>query len=345
MSWLSFFLILFGVSWACIGLFRWYAVEKGMIDEPNERSSHTIPTPRGGGFIFCLLFAGLLSVLYYFQLVSMATFWLLIPAILMGCVGFWDDMKGLSVIPRFFFQCILAAACLYIANENGELIFSYIPYSLILCFSLLVISMVWMVNLYNFMDGSDGLAAMEAIFIFGLGGYFLYASDAYEWATIAWGLMALVLGFLAWNWPKARIFMGDSGSGFLGMCVATFVLISYKYFHIPITIWIILTGLFWFDSTVTLIRRMIAREPFWKAHRSHAYQRLIQARWSHQKVLIGALGVNNVLGGLAYIAFKDPRLLPFSLGVSVSFLACIYILIEIIKPMFKDWHEVIETET
>jgi len=200
-------------------------------------------------------------------------------------------------------------------------------------------AIVWMTNLYNFMDGSDGFAAAQGLFIFGMAGYFLYDLQVYSFATLSWGLVALLAGFLIWNWPVARIFMGDAGSYFLGFLTAVIALMSYKVYQLPLMLWVILTSLFWFDATVTLLRRMLAREKWYKPHRLHAYQRLIQAGWSHQQVLLSAIGANTILSGLAWLAYHDPRLMPFSFGVAIAFLTCLYIMVEIIKPMFTQWHE------
>lgn len=340
MSWLAYLLLLFALSWAGVGIYRWYAIDKGLIDNPNARSSHIAPTPRGGGVIFFFGWLVLLSVLHYYRMVGIEYIWYFLPCIFVGLIGFWDDFKNLSASLRLIVHVFSAALALYFMNENGGLIASWFPFlPWPGCLLVLVLGMVWMTNLFNFMDGSDGIAASEAMVVFTIGGYFLYDAHAYELATLAWGLVALVGGFLTWNWPLAQIFMGDSGSGFLGFMVALFALISYKFFQIPLLLWAILTGVFWFDATLTLVRRMLAGEEWRKPHRSHAYQRLIQAGWTHQQVLLGTITINAVLAGLAVVAYRDQRLLSFAFGVSVAFLSCIYIVVELIKPMFKRWHE------
>lgn len=340
MTWASYLLLLFGLSWAFIGFFRWYAISKGMIDVPNDRSSHYEPVPRGGGIILCLGWAILVGIFYYYQMLAQQYIWYFLPVLIVGLLGFWDDQKGLSASFRFVVQVLCAMASLLVTLEGGGIVqswFSTIP--LPVCFLISAFVIVWMVNLFNFMDGSDGMAATQAIFIFGIGGYILFQVHAVELATLAWGLVALLGGFLTWNWPTARIFMGDSGSCFLGFLIALYALISYKLFDVPLAVWIILTGLFWFDATITLLRRMFAGEDWRKPHRMHAYQRLIQGGWSHQRVLLGAIFMNSLLSGLALLAFKEPRLLTFSLGLSIALLSCAYLMCELYKPMFKKWHE------
>jgi len=267
-------------------------------------------------------------------------------------VGFWDDhkivksqlgqtpQKGLSAGIRFGVQCLAAIISLFLIGEGGYLVqpwLSSVP--LPLCFLVLSIAIVWMINLFNFMDGSDGIAASEGLFVFAVGGYILFQYHAQEMATLAWGLAALLAGFLAWNWPIARIFMGDCGSYFLGFMVALYALISYKLFNVPLMIWVLLTGLFWFDATITLVRRILAGEEWRKPHRKHAYQRLLQSGWSHQSVLFGTIGVNSILSVLAYVVSKDPRLSVFAFAAALLLLSCVYILVEITKPMYKKWHD------
>lgn len=345
MSWFAFLTLLFGLSWAGVGVFRWYAINKGMLDKPSARSSHVVPTPRGGGVVFFLGWMTLLGVLYYYYIVNQNYLWLFAPAVLMGLIGFIDDHKPLSASVRFLVQCLACAASLFILNEGGTLILPWVSLPLPLCFFIMVVAMVWMVNLYNFMDGADGIAASQGIVIFTVGGFVLFQYHAYELATLAWGLAALLAGFLTWNWPTARIFMGDCGSYFLGFMVGLYALVSFKQFNVPLTIWIILTSLFWFDATVTLLRRILAGDDWRKPHRSHAYQRLIQSGWGHQKVLIGMWIVNGGLSILAWSVHRDPNLAPFALGVAVAVLSCLYLLVEIAKPMYKSWHDNKPAET
>lgn len=339
MTWIAFLFLLYGISWALVGLYREYAVDKGMLDQPNERSSHYAATPRGGGIVFFLCWIALVGTYLGFQWVSWDSVKYFVPVLLIGFVGFLDDRTSLSASIRFICQCIAATAFLFLIGEGGTLIQPLLNLPLPICFVVMVLGMVWMTNLYNFMDGSDGMASQQAIFFFAMAGMFLFKASAPELGIFAWGLMALLCGFLTWNWPTARIFMGDSGSCFLGFIMASYALVGHKYYDIPLTVWAILTSLFWFDATVTLVRRMLKRENWRKAHRLHAYQRLIQFGWSHQRVLVGAIGVNCILATLAWVAYCDPRLEMFSLGLSVAVLACLYLMVEVAKPMYGTWYE------
>lgn len=338
MSWLSFILILFGASWACVGLFRAYAIRKGMLDQPNERSSHYAATARGGGVVFFVGWVILVSVLYAIKFIPYQMLECFYPIILVGGLGYLDDRGGLSTRIRFLFQCVAAISFLLIIHEDGSVIQNYItlsyPYSIV----LIAFAMVWVTNLYNFMDGSDGMAAQQGLFFFTAMGYFLLQQQAVELGVLAWGLAALLAGFLTWNWPVARIFMGDSGAYFLGFTIAVYAILSHKYFGVSFVVSAILMSLFWFDATITLLRRVAKREKWYQPHRLHAYQRLIQRGWSHQTVLMGAIAVNIVLAGLAYMAFHDPHHEKFAFFIATGLLTCLYLGVEIIKPMYRAWY-------
>lgn len=345
-DWFNSALLLIALSWSGVALFRWYAINQGILDKPNERSSHLVSTPRGGGIVFSLLWFGLLGVLiFYADPADRPHWWAYLmataPVLIVMYLGYLDDLRGVSARSRLIGQCIAAALSLWVIADSVQGIIPWthaLPHWMVLPAALIAI--VWMVNLVNFMDGSDGLAATQAIFVFGVGGYFIYQSGGYELATLCWGLVCLLLGFLVWNLPSARIFMGDAGSCFLGFLTAVIALIGYHWFNLPLQYWGILTGVFWFDATITLIRRMHKKEKWLVAHRKHAYQRLIQSGWSHQKVLCGLIVVNTLLSSLAVWAFHEPKLLNVAFGLTIGFLGFIYLMIEWLRPMFKTWHSV-----
>jgi Fuc2NAc and GlcNAc transferase len=280
----------------------------------------------------------LVVVLYFFGIVPENLVWVFSPLLLIVIISFIDDRFKLSAGTRLIFQSIAALGSLLVIGESGQLVQHLLDLPLPFCFLAVGFGIVWMINLFNFMDGSDGIAATEAIFVFAVGGFLLFKVSANEMATLAWGLVAMLAGFLAWNWPTARIFMGDCGSCFLGMLVALFALISHLKYQMPLMVWFLLTAVFWFDATITLVRRIIAGDRWREPHRLHAYQRLIQVGWSHQKVLLGLIAVNCILSALAIMVFNDPKLQYFALGLAVMILFCLYILIEVAKPMYKTWY-------
>jgi Fuc2NAc and GlcNAc transferase len=343
MDWFNCALILVAASWSGVALFRWYAISRGILDKPNKRSSHSVSTPRGGGIVFALLWFVFLGTLIYFaDLVDKPHWWTYlmatVPVLIIMYLGYLDDLRGLSAKTRFIGQCVAALLSLWVVADTGQSILPLHNLPVWLLYPVALVGIVWAVNLVNFMDGSDGLAATQAIFAFGVSGYFVHQLGGYELATLSWGLVCLLLGFLVWNLPTARVFMGDSGSCFLGFLMAIFALISYHWFNLPLQYWAILTAPFWFDATVTLVRRMLRGDKWQEAHREHAYQRIMLSGWSHQKVLCGSVVINCLLSALAIWAYQEPELLNLAFTLSISFIAFVYLMIELQRPMFKTWH-------
>lgn len=163
---------------------------------------------------------------------------------------------------------------------------------------LAVIAIVWMINLYNFMDGIDGIAGTEAITISGAAAIFLWVQNS-GLVAVCLLILAAVLGFLIWNWPPAKIFMGDVGSGFLGFVIAVLAIWSENSGAAPLLIWLLLLGVFIVDATVTLVKRMTRGEKLYEAHRSHVYQLAVQAGYSHKQVTLTILLINMMLGIVA----------------------------------------------
>jgi len=166
---------------------------------------------------------------------------------------------------------------------------------------LVVIAIVWMINLYNFMDGIDGIAGTEAITILGAAAIFLWVQNS-GLAAVCLLIIAAVLGFLIWNWPPAKVFMGDVGSGFLGFVFAVLAIWSENSGAVPLLIWLLLLGVFIVDATVTLVKRMAGGEKLYEAHRSHVYQLAVQAGYSHKQVTLTVLLINIMLGIVAAVA-------------------------------------------
>ncbi|HET9843799.1 MAG TPA: glycosyltransferase family 4 protein [Gammaproteobacteria bacterium] len=338
MSWGNFCLLLFGLSWALTGIYRSHALSKGYVDEPNARSAHFVITARGGGIVFASLWFVLLAVSGYMNWIHPKFLCIFGPAFFVALVGFKDDRKSASMWLRLAVQMLATVASFYFLQLDPFQLITHFSLSESINLALLMLGVLWMTNLMNFMDGSDGLAATEAIMVLAAGGVLMSWAHGYSLTILLFGLVSLVAGFLTWNMPKAAIFMGDSGSGFLGYVIAVFALVTYKWYKIPFEIWVILTGAFWFDASITLIRRVLAGDKWTQPHCLHAYQRLIHGGWSHSAVLFGLICVNVVLISMAIWAFKEPRFLHMILGMSVCFLTVIYIMVEIYKPMYKTWH-------
>jgi len=330
-------LALFLLSVAFVRLFYHYAIKQRMLlDIPNSRSSHQEATPRGGGIVFALLWFLILLVAFALQKISLREALVILPGtLIVTLLGYWDDYKDLTAKKRLVIQLFAALLCVWIFGEVPSLhLFGqsmiYLGHWGIL---LTVLGLIWSTNLYNFMDGLDGMAAMEALFVFGMGGLLFWHAGAVHIAYLIWALVPLVAGFLVWNWPKARVFMGDGGSYCLGFLVGIFALIGDRWYNIPVAMWVILYGIFWFDATLTLLRRLFRRENLAIAHREHAFHRLQRVGFSHSQMLYGLIVLNMVFSGIVIWVLFEPYCLKWGLLLTLLILLVIYWVIERLKPM------------
>jgi Fuc2NAc and GlcNAc transferase len=281
-------------SWLLTGVMRQYAIRVHLMDEPNSRSSHQVATPRGGGVAFVITFLGSVLALSLGGLLdrplSAAA---LGSGVVVAALGYIDDREQVSARTRFAGHLAAAVWVLGWLGPIPEVPVFGVSVDLGISGVLLAgLFLVWMINLFNFMDGIDGIASAEAISVC-LGG-------ALVWWTVQpdgpWGLAVLfaacVAGFLVWNYPPARIFMGDAGSGFLGLVVALLALWSSRTAPLLFWSWFILIGCFMVDATTTLLRRVRRGEKFHQAHRSHAYQHASRAHGSHKAVTLAVALIN-----------------------------------------------------
>lgn len=290
-------------------LLAWFLISAGgrlrIIDHPNERSLHSAPTPRSGGIaIWAGMILGMLMLAAYGQLRSEAL-WILCAAILIGLVSFLDDRTHVPI--RYRLTAHLVAAGMLLVNETASPAWwphahPVLPLGVLWLLDLLFI--VWMTNLYNFMDGMDGFAGGMAVFGFGtLGLLGHFAGDDY-YAAVCWVIAAAAAGFLVWNFPPARIFMGDVGSSSLGLLAAALSLWADRSGLFPLWLAVLVFAPFVFDATVTLARRTLRGERVWEAHRNHYYQRLVQAGWSHRRTVLWEYGLMLLCSVGTLIAFR-----------------------------------------
>jgi len=319
-----------------VGIFRTYAIKKKLLDHPNSRSSHSFPVPRGGGIVFPVLWTVFLLILYFLGFIKVFYLFVFLPPVfLISCVSFFDDKYQLAARWRFLAQL---GAVIYSLIVIGG--FSSLNLGVITIhwswfgYIFMALALLWSTNLYNFMDGIDGIAATEALFVFGFGGYFVWCAGGFALAYIIWGMASIVVGFLIWNKPPAKIFMGDVGSTVLGFLVVLFGLVGEIWYGVPFLLWVILYGVFLFDATVTLFRRIKRGEIWYQAHRSHAYQRLQLQQWSHGKILSGVIAINMVLTMFAFLAFYFPQYVLISLIIAIIVLSISYIFVEKLQPMY-----------
>ncbi|WP_207063733.1 glycosyltransferase family 4 protein [Motiliproteus sp. SC1-56] len=282
----------FGLSFVGTYLARRYALSRHLLDIPGERSSHLNETPRGGGVAVVLGVLVTLPLLFMNQL-DEGYFWALWGGGLMiALVGYWDDHVSLPAKVRFALQLLLAVAVLWVLGGEVGLGFLRTVGLEWAAPPLVVLGLVWWINLFNFMDGIDGLASSEGVFVLGGASVFLALSGAGFWVEVAAVAVAAVAGFLCWNWAPAKIFLGDVGSYFIGYFIAIFALISLNLHLLPVWVWLVLTALFWVDATYTLLVRMNRGQRWYQPHRSHAYQIAARRLQSHAKASLIASAVN-----------------------------------------------------
>jgi Fuc2NAc and GlcNAc transferase len=286
--------IVCAISWGLTWVIRRYAIAKSILDIPNHRSSHVLPTPRGGGvaFIICFLLA-IPALAYLGFVISKAGIAIIAAGLVVAALGFWDDRVHIPALYRLLGHLSACMMTIYLLNEMPplSLLGWNIPPGSILNF-LAVIYLTWLLNLYNFMDGIDGLAAIETITVC-LGGALLYlivGESLYIGLPLL--LAAAVVGFLGWNFPPAKIFMGDAGSGFLGLVLGILTIQAAGVQQQLFWGWLILLGVFIVDATMTLFTRLVQGHKIYEAHRNHAYQHAAQDFGSHLSVTMAVLVIN-----------------------------------------------------
>jgi Fuc2NAc and GlcNAc transferase len=296
------------ISAPLTGLIRRWAVAHGVLDIPNARSSHSNLTPRGGGIAIVVAATAVVLVLAASGSVSGNMCIALVGGgMTVAVVGFVDDRFALPTLVRLCVHLLAAVWAVYWLGGLATVrVGDHIAPLGGAGGALAVLGIVWVLNLFNFMDGIDGLAASEALFVVGAAALFVAGdSGVRDIASVFAGACA---GFLLWNWPPAKIFLGDSGSGYLGYVIAVLALASARYNSGAIWAWLILGGVFFVDATVTLLRRLLRGERVYEAHRTHAYQWLSYRWHSHAKVTLAVMAVNLTwLLPWAVLAAGSPR--------------------------------------
>ena len=309
------YIILLLLSFSLTYFIKNYAIKKSLVASVNERSSHTTPTPHGGGIALSLTWFIGLVYLYFTNQIEENLFYALICGLAIAIVGLIDDIIELKPKTRMIVFTLASAAGLIIIGGLETLSFGIFEISNIFVTSIFAMLLIlWFINLTNFIDGINGYVGSEFVFL-SLAGFLIFGDAHFAVLAVS------VLGFLFWNWNKAKIFMGDVGSTLLGYNIAIFTLYYANIETSNLWIWIILFGLFWFDATLTLIRRKLNGEKLSQAHKKHAYQRLTQSGWSHYKVTNYAILVNIILFLIVY----------FISNITIAFVLSLMILYMIIK--------------
>ena len=309
-------LILFSLflsTLVCSGWIVKLAPKLGLVKEPTSRCSHIQPTPRGGGIAFVLTYLTAIGLLYGNELISGGPITALFcGGLVIAAIGFWDDLRQLSVKIRLGLQlCIITASVFVLSPLPSVELWGFTLDASWVLGPIAVLGMMWWLNLFNFMDGIDGLATSEAISVLVMANVLiafqtptLFANYSIEQALMAL-LMVSLLGFIGANWAPAKIFMGDVGSTFLGYMLGILALATLTTGSLNLWVWLVLPGVFWVDATLTLMRRMQRGDQWYLGHQSHAYQRVsrllegleesnsISVRHkAHRKVTFSVLAIN-----------------------------------------------------
>ena len=317
------------------GIVRAYAISRGILDRPNARSSHTNPTPRGGGIALILAsLAGVAAAVAAKLTEPRDALTVVIGIVVLGTIGAIDDMRSVGAVTRLVTHVGVAAWTLYMFNGLPFLYVGSITVPLGAAgYVLGVLGIVWSINLFNFMDGIDGLAGSQSALILGAGGLLLLWRGETSFGTISLVVAASAAGFLVWNWPPAKIFMGDAGSGVIGFVVAAIAIGSENRRSVPLLAFAIISGLFVADATITLVRRVARGEHPADAHREHAYQRLTRMWGSHRSVSAASVAVTLLLALIAAVATTIPSLLLPSLFAALLLVGALLVTIELYAPM------------
>lgn len=317
-------------SFGLTALWRRYALRRGLLDLPNFRSSHAVATPSGGG-VGIVVAASIAAVWLAIRGAwagaaddAVAIVVLVSLALPLAWVGLRDDRQGVRPWLRLVVQVAVVGALLgvlVIARPAAALM---VPAWYFFCLALL--AGAWWINLFNFMDGIDGLAAVQVVTMLICAALLATWQVPHASGSVIWGVMlcvvAATLGFLALNWSPARVFMGDVGSTWLAFVVFALALATVQRSWLSVASWSILAAVFVSDATVTLLRRLLRREKLWQAHRSHAYQRLARQvsasrTTAHRSVGLLVLAINLFwLAPLAAASLWQPQWSPVWLGLA-----------------------------
>lgn len=311
-------LLLFSLSVITTHAVKILCIKKNILDIPNQRSAHHIPVPRGGGLSFVILFYAALTVLYFNHIILLSTLLSLLGGLAVATIGYVDDLFRVKARWRAFIHVLSAVWGLsFLELSPLEFLFA-------------VFLVTWFINLYNFMDGIDGLAAVEAVFVSAAMSGILLLQGIFGIAFICFVLCFLLLGFLAHNWSPAKIFMGDVGSGFLGYVFGILMWTTNTQYHVSFLVWSILLSVFIIDSSNTLMRRMFKKEVWWLPHRDHLYQQFTRSGNTHQSITLAIFAINCLVClPLALIAIKLQfvALVFYAFSLFIIFSICWYTMI------------------
>lgn len=315
---LSGAVIVLGMAWGLSLLLASRFSPLAIHDAPNARSLHDTPTPRSGGLAILIAIAIGWGMLFLQGYRPDPLPWILAAIVLVGVISFLDDVLTLSALPRFAVHGLAAVLLIW-----GGLVLPWGTLGIVLSW----LAIVWMLNLYNFMDGMDGFSAGMT-----LCGFAFLALLGWQAGSEAFALYAAVValagaGFLLVNFPPARLFMGDIGSIPLGLMAAGFSLWGIRDGLFPLWLPVLVFSPFVVDATVTILRRLLRGEKIWQAHRSHYYQRLVLSGWSHRRTVLAEYFLMIACGLTAVFAAQQT---PATQWLLVAIWGIVYIILAVL---------------
>jgi Fuc2NAc and GlcNAc transferase len=277
----------FLLSFLLTNYYRKFAFHWNILDYPNIRSSHQEPVPRGAGIAFFITMNVVLGILVYTkQLTLKYTYPVFLGGPSVVLLGYWDDLRSVPALIRLFVH-FLVALFIFSLISGGltkEVEISFLPAWPWLVQAFCILFIAWFINLYNFMDGADGLACSIGMVGAGLIATLSFIQGNMDLAIIYAVLAYALAGFLVFNWQPARVFMGDSGAYYLGYIFGSLALVSKMYYDSSLYVHLIIFGFFIVDATWTLFRRVLRFEKVYTAHKLHAFQKLMDRGWGHARV-------------------------------------------------------------
>jgi UDP-GlcNAc:undecaprenyl-phosphate GlcNAc-1-phosphate transferase len=318
-----------------------------IIDVPGERRSHSVPTPRGGGMAIVGTFLLVFLVVGFFYSFKQSTFWgLFLSGLAISILGFLDDLYTLPRTPRILAWVGITTLSILFGIHLQSITFPIIG---TVKFGILspLVTFLWLIgvtNFFNFMDGINGLAGFEALLVSGFLAGIAYGAGNVLVFIAAGIIFAAALGFLPHNFPKAKIFMGDGGSNFLGYVFAALSIIGSKDLAhpIPFIVPVILLLMFLLDAASTLLKRLPKGKDWLEPHRDHLYQRLIKLGYSHAQVTLEYTIINIFLGIMAILYFRTSGIL--SLGYLIVSVIPFLILVIFTVLREKRYNSVVNTQ-
>ncbi len=310
MTWMVAAGLAFGIAAVLTHLLARPGALRALVAHPNERSLHSHPTPASGGLAMAAALICALPVLHFALPALPVHGWFYLGAALVALISLWDDWRPLSPSLRLAIH-LTAASCVLLAGWTPESLHwpnGHWPWPQWLAMPFTLLFVAWMTNLYNFMDGMDGFAGGMAVF--GFGGYALlgWLGGAPEFAALNLLIVLAALGFLIFNFPPARIFMGDVGASTLGYLAAALGLWGEQLGLFPLWAAVLLFSPFIVDASVTLTRRAWRKERIWQAHKTHYYQRLVQMGWGHRTTVLAEYAIMVACLASTTLALRLPAL-------------------------------------